>query len=120
MIDGKPLLDHIIENTDPEIATFILDTCWVDFGGGDVVEYINKLKNRIKVIHFKDYNGTVEETGRPRFSEIGNGCLDWDPIIKACEDANVEYAVVEEDVCPGDPFDSLKISYDYLTKKGFI
>lgn len=120
LIDDKPLLDHIIENTDSERATFILDTCWVDFGGADVVEYINKLKNRIKVIHFKDYNGVVEEKGTPNFAEIGNGCLEWDPIFKACEDANVEFAVVEQDICPGNPFDSLKISYDYLINKGFI
>ena len=47
------------------------------------------------------------------------GNIDWDEIIEACEVSNVEYALVEQDICDGNPFDCLKTSYDYLTQKGF-
>ena len=51
--------------------------------------------------------------------EVGFGNIDWDDVIAACEDANVEYALVEQDICRRDPFESLKMSYDYLSGKGF-
>ena len=54
--------------------------------------------------------------------EIGSGTLDWDAIIDACERTGVQWAMVEQDWgwAGDDPFNSLKISYDYLTTKGFI
>ena len=48
------------------------------------------------------------------FSEIGNGVLDWKRILAAAEKAGTEWLIVEQDTCPGDPFDSIKISFDYL------
>ena len=51
--------------------------------------------------------------------EIGRGNLNWDDIIDACETSGVKYAFVEQDVCRRNPFESLKISYDYLKEKGF-
>jgi hypothetical protein len=31
----------------------------------------------------------------------------------------VKYFIVEQDECPGSPFDSIKISHDYLRKLEF-
>ena len=50
---------------------------------------------------------------------VGAGNINWDEVIEACREANVPYAVVEQDTCDGDPFDSLKMSYDYLVPKYF-
>ncbi len=46
--------------------------------------------------------------------EIGNGVLDWPAILSAADDAGCEWFIVEQDVCPGDPFDSIAQSYRYL------
>ncbi len=35
-------------------------------------------------------------------------------IIATAERCGVRYFVVEQDTCPGNPFDSLRISGDYL------
>ena len=51
--------------------------------------------------------------------EVGKGNLDWDDILAACEEAGVEYALVEQDTCETDPFDCLKTSYEFLKQKGF-
>ena len=50
----------------------------------------------------------------PYITEIGNGNLYFDGIIETALKAGVKYFVVEQDSCPGDPFDSLKISSDYI------
>jgi sugar phosphate isomerase/epimerase len=47
-------------------------------------------------------------------AEIGVGNLDWKAIIAAAEKSGCEWFIVEQDYCPGDPFDSLKTSFDYI------
>ena len=70
-------------------------------------------------IHFKDLRINPEKDFTQEMAEVGEGNLDWDTIISACRKAETKWALVEQDTCPGDPFESLKISYDYLMKKGF-
>ena len=52
-------------------------------------------------------------------TEVGEGNLDWDSIIEACDKAGAKWALVEQDICHRCPFESMKMSYDYLTTKGF-
>jgi sugar phosphate isomerase/epimerase len=49
-----------------------------------------------------------------QFCEVGRGNLNWRRILAAAEKSGCQWFIVEQDTCPGDPFDSLKISYDYL------
>jgi hypothetical protein len=39
-------------------------------------------------------------------------------IIAAAKDAGVEYGAIELDVCPREPLESVKISFDYLKSIG--
>lgn len=89
-----------------------LDTYWVASGGCDPERWIRKLKGRSPLLHLKDFKmtGAKEHT----FCEIGYGNLDFKGIIAAGDEAGVEWYMVEQDVCPGNPFDSLKMSFDYI------
>lgn len=119
-IDGKTVYDYLIENTDPETFNFIVDTCWCEFAGVDSASLIERLGKRAMVIHFKDLDENSKNEKMPVFKEIGYGCLNWDKIFASCEKSGTLYAVVEQDDCNGrNPFDSLKDSFDYLSKKGF-
>jgi sugar phosphate isomerase/epimerase len=109
---GRPVLEHIYAATDPRHVVAELDTYWVHYGGGDVVAWCGRLKGRLPFIHLKDYGFSLENT--PEFREVGRGNLDWHRIIPAAESAGCEWFIVEQDTCAGDPFDSLRISYDYL------
>lgn len=111
--DNKTIMDMLIEQTDPQKVEFILDTYWLQAGGVNPVTYINKVANRMQVCHFKDM---AVEGFKQVFAEIGNGNLDFHSIYKACENSGVKYIVIEQDICKGDPFDSLKISLDYMNK----
>jgi sugar phosphate isomerase/epimerase len=51
-------------------------------------------------------------------TEVGEGNLNWQEIIKACIEIGVEWAMVEQDVCQRDPFESLSISLRNLKKFG--
>ena len=63
----------------------------------------------------------MKDCGYDRTMEpIGVGNINFDRIFEAAEKAGTRYMLVEQDNCNGmDPFDCLKISYDYLKACGF-
>ncbi len=113
--DGKFALDILIEAS--ENFKLLFDVYYASVVGVNPAKFIRKHAGSIPCVHFKDYK-IVEKQGR--FAEVGQGNLDWDDIIAACEESGVEYVIVEQDLCyDTDPFESLKISYDFLKQKGF-
>ncbi len=111
-VGGRLILDVIYEETDPRYLQGEPDTYWIQYGGGDSVEWCRKLAGRLPLLHMKDYKITPED--RPTFAEIGHGNLDWKKIVAAAEDSGCEWYIVEQDRCDGDPFDSLEMSFDYI------
>jgi sugar phosphate isomerase/epimerase len=110
--EGAPVLEYIYANTAPENLVGEIDTYWIHYGGGDVVEWVKKLRGRQPFIHLKDYGFTPENA--PTWCEIGAGTLPFDRIIAEAEAGGCEWFIVEQDTCPGDPIDSLKQSFDYI------
>ncbi|MCL2664376.1 MAG: sugar phosphate isomerase/epimerase [Defluviitaleaceae bacterium] len=117
---GRHGMEILLNETDPEGVMFSLDTHWLASGGVCPVKWIHKAKGRMPMIHFKDYaivgGGETIETVKKVFAEVGEGNIDWPLVVKACRDTGVQTAVVEQDVCKGDPFDSLAISYKNMEK----
>lgn len=116
-LDGKMVMNRLIEETDAENIVFIVDTYWLQVGGMNPEEFIRKLGRRAMAIHFKDLKANPDNS--TEMAEVGEGNLNWDGIIAACEEAGAKWALVEQDHCSGDPFVSMKMSYDYLKTKGF-
>ena len=122
--DGMPLIHVLIENTDPKLVSLELDCFWVSVAGHDPVEMINHHAGRVKLLHLKDkaegqpvqYNESVPKTA---FKEVGKGVIDWAAVLQAAEKAKVEQYFVEQDQTPGDPIDSLRLSYQYLSSLRF-
>lgn len=111
-VDGELLLDRIFRKTDPQNLQGEIDTYWVQFGGGDPVLWCEKLKNRLPLLHLKDYQ--VIEESKVTYAEIGHGNLDFKKIVAAAEASGCEWFIVEQDTCLGDPFDSIRKSFDYI------
>ncbi len=110
--DGHLMLEVIYGETDPRYLQGEVDTYWVQHGGGDPEDWCRRLKGRLPLLHLKDYMMTTES--RPTFAEIGRGNLNWKPIVAGAQASGCKWYVVEQDTCPGDPFDSLRISFDYI------
>ncbi len=109
-------MEIIFDESDPNYLQAELDTYWVQYGGADPIAWINKMKNRLPVIHLKDM---AVEGHEPIMAEVGEGNLNWPAILQACKDSNVEWYAIEQDRTYGrDPFESLKISYDNLRAMG--
>lgn len=118
--DNKTLMDYLYEELDPENISFVLDTCWVQHGGGDVRHWMEKLAGRIDILHlkdikvYKDANGNISHT----MTEIGNGNIWWDGVLETAEKIGIKHYIVEQDKdwIENDPFRSAKASAEYLKK----
>ena len=101
-----------------------MDLFWVCVAGNDPVEMLHKMKGRVPLVHLKDkaegtpvlYKESVEKTA---FKEVGSGVLDWKKVLVAAASAGVQHYFVEQDQTPGDPIESLKKSYQYLSTLKF-
>lgn len=111
-VEGQMILELFYDQTDARYLQGEIDTYWVQYGGGDPVAWCQRLQDRLPVIHLKDYQAAQDN--KVTFCEIGQGNLDMAGIIAAAEKSGCEWLVVEQDSTPGDPFDSLKISFDWL------
>lgn len=134
--DGKLLLD-IIADRAPNVG-LELDVHWVQRGGKDPVATIRKYRDRVAMIHLKDYRighlpaaafeslekgdfaaFMAEFTGVVQFAEVGEGNLDFAAIIDEAVASDAEYLLVEQDQLYGrDVFDCLQTSYDNLVALG--
>ena len=117
MANKKTLLENLYERIDSSRLLVELDVHWITRGGGSPATWIRKYADRMPVIHFKDF---VHYEGNPTFCEVGEGNLDWQEILKACDEAGVKIYVVEQDLPFGerDIFESMKISFDNMIKMG--
>jgi len=110
--NDKLIMDIMMDETDPDSFEFEIDTYWVQSGGGDPVDWIYKLDGRMRYIHFKD----MAMSGRNQmFAPVGEGNLNWEKIITACEETAVEWCAVEQDTCEISEFECLGQSYGNLT-----
>ncbi len=110
--EGAPVLERIYGGTSPEHLQGEIDTYWVQFGGACPVEWCRKLAGRLPLLHIKDY--AIGFDNKPYFAEIGYGNLNFKAIIEAAEASGCEWFIIEQDICPGNPFDSLRKSFDYI------
>lgn len=113
--DGRTGLEILYEESDPEVVFAEIDTYWIQYGGGDPAAWIRRLKGREPLVHFKDM--AVSGDG-PVMAEVGEGNLNWPEILKACQEAGVEWYLIEQDWCARDPFESLAISLRNLKAMG--
>lgn len=133
----KSGLELIFDETDPRYVQFEIDTYWVQHGGADPVVWIEKMQDRMPVVHLKDMvmipppsKSPPNELGRvdtdrrgdlrpqQAMAEVGEGNMNFAGILAACKRIGVEWYAVEQDICQRDPFESLAISYRNLREMG--
>lgn len=111
--NGKIDLVHLMdENPDVDL---VFDTYWSQAGGYDPALFIRKYGDRIHTVHLKDMKIVAD---KQQFTEILEGNINFDSVIEACLDKNIEYLMVEQDeIEMEDRFESVKLSYDNLMKR---
>lgn len=114
--DGRTIMQVLLEETNPDYFRFIPDTAWIQIGGENPAEFLEKLKGRVKVCHFKDYVKADTERGF-KFTELGKGEVDIPACYRKLKEMGVPYAVYEHDIdWEISAMQSCKDSYKYMLK----
>ena len=90
---------------------FIVDTYWLRYAGQDIEKTIERLKDRIVSVHFKDMAGEPQGAICP----CGDGVIDFLPIMELCDRLSIPEALVEQDNAPEtDSYACMKKSFEAL------
>jgi sugar phosphate isomerase/epimerase len=117
--EGGTLLDVLMANTDPKHVGWEMDIFWVAVTGNDPGDLLKKYPKRVVLMHLKDKPDGVakrfdENVPRTAFKEVGSGTMDLKRILRIANETGVKHFFVEQDMTPGDPLASLKVSASYL------
>jgi sugar phosphate isomerase/epimerase len=109
-IDGVVPYDLMLKETSAKLVKMELDLYWIIKAKQSAAKYFAAHPGRFALAHVKDMDNTPKQF----FTEVGRGVIDFKQLLPQAKKAGVKHFFVEQDECPGSPFDSIKISYDYL------
>jgi sugar phosphate isomerase/epimerase len=113
-VEGKLVIDHILERIPADQLFAEFDLGWVKVAGQDPAAYVRKYAGRVPVVHAKDFKADGNDT------EIGKGTVDWDSALAACEEAAVEYVIIEQEKYDVSSLESARLNYEWFKARGWI
>ena len=132
-VETPPEIDALMQATDPALVGLCLDTGHATYGGASPLDLLERHRDRIWHVHFKDCEPRVAECARQGewdyqaalrhgvFCELGKGAVDFRPLLRKLERSGYDgWIVVEQDVLPGmgAPLDSARRNRRYLRELG--
>jgi sugar phosphate isomerase/epimerase len=127
-VDGKLPYDILLDTCDPKLVKMEMDLCWISAAKKDPIDYFRKYPGRFPLVHVKGLSKLPASSGDaavpidkvlPDITEVGhNDVINWKRIFAHAKEAGIQHYFVEHDV-PKSPLDSLKESYDYVSKLEF-
>jgi inosose dehydratase len=122
---------RFLELTDPRKIGLVFDTGHYAYGSGscDVLAALNRFRERVWYVHFKDCQQEVARRARAEgwdyfqalrqgvFCELGKGCIDFPAVLRWLKSSGYSgYVLVEQDILPGMgiPKESARRNREYL------
>lgn len=110
-VEGKTVLARLLEEADPSLRV-LPDVNHIVRAGLDAPAFVSSLAGRTDMLHAKDMTDTTRETSH--LTVVGQGCVDWLPILAAAADAGVKFVFAEQESWEGDAFACMAASRAYL------
>ena len=107
-VAGMDAVDYLLEHM--KELDVCLDLYHLNRNCPDMPAFIRHWGSRICMVHFKDSRGDA-------LVPAGQGDTNWQGVVKACLDAGVPYAFVEQERWDRDPYDCLKEALVWLVKE---
>jgi len=109
----------LLDNTDPGLVSFEIDTMMMTWGGYVCHEFVKKFPGRFCAWHLKDVTPS-EPDKRGTNTELGKGMIDFKGIFEAFDIAGTTDYYVEQEVYSMPRMESVKYDYDYLNNASFV
>lgn len=112
-VGGVRIIETLLQAFKPDMLGFTLDTYWVQAAGGDVLYWLDILKDRIPCVHLKD----MDVRGfKPVMAPVMEGNMNFAAILqKLRELGSTKYLLVEQDECEESPFICMRKSYENVS-----
>lgn len=110
VFDGRCGLEVLVDHLDPRVV-LELDTFWSAVGGTDPAELLERLGQRVQLVHLKD--GPLQGTTSQQ-QVLGQGEMDIPSILRAAP--WLETGVIEFDDHDGDVFEAIGRSVSHLSE----
>ena len=108
-VEGEPMLEYMIQHTDPRYVFYQMDVYWTVMGQASPVDLFHKYPGSFKMLHIKD----LREIGQ-------SGMVGFDAIFRNADVAGVEQIVVEVEQYSYDVEKSVRLSLEYLLEAPFV
>lgn len=125
-------VERLMESTDPNKVSLLLDTGHIVFAGGDPVAMLNQFGERIKHVHFKDLRKNIEQEVAEQnlsflqavkkgvFTVPGDGYIDFEPVIAGLNELDYKGWIIveaEQDPSLAPPLEYAQKAREFIRKK---
>lgn len=114
-LDGQIPQDILMTNTDASLVDFEMDMYWVVTAGQDPNVWFKKYKNRFRLCHIKDRTKGATEAADS--CTLGQGSIDFGPLLKTAQQNGMQYFIVEQEKYTGTtPIKAVEDDAAYMKK----
>ncbi len=117
--EGSSGFAELMKHTDPALVYLEVDVYWIAQAGLDPASFLEKYKERVKLLHLKDRLAGFPTTyttdaGSDHSTELGKGTIPWPALLKQAQQQGIRYAFLDYDKSAGPILDSFAQSLAYL------
>lgn len=119
LIENPRQIDQLMEETDPKYFHFAPDTAQIWMGGGDPVRVIEKYKQRLVYLHYKDLRAYNRRSKGylDNVIELGRGVIDFPALHRILKSVNYKgWITIDLDNARISPLESAKVNRAYIDK----
>jgi sugar phosphate isomerase/epimerase len=118
---GRRPIDIYRERLDAKLVGLELNVFWASLAGQDPLRLLKEWKGRVPLLQLNDKARDTphqfsENVGLGAYAEAGAGDIDFSAIFKAAPAAGVRFQFAGQDEIEGDPIESLRRSFAYLSR----
>ena len=121
---GKTAYDLLIENTDPDLVGFELDSYWPTEAGVSAISLMKKLGGRMKLYHINDRGTRLEGPSmtpilKSDSMELGYGNMNLKELVTQALSVNVDAIILEshKNWVEKSPLRSLEVSAEFMNQE---
>ncbi|MFD1955238.1 sugar phosphate isomerase/epimerase family protein [Paenibacillus thailandensis] len=113
LVNGKPVIDRLLELVPAEYLIAEFDLGWVHAAGCKPAEYVRRYAGRVPLAHFKDFGEGTRDT------ELGRGTVDLKSVLRIAEECGIQYFIVEQEEFESSSLESAKLCLDFFRENGY-
>lgn len=121
---GKTAFDLLIEETDPNVIGFELDSYWAAEAGVSAIALMKRLGNRMRLYHINDRGSRIEGASmtpilKSDSMELGYGNMNLKELVSQALSVNVDAIILEshKNWIDKSPLKSLQLSAEFLNRE---